>query len=151
MEKRTIFLELSTEMIDKIEAEDDYTFRIVLKHPFAPLLCRLGWPIAPKHLLEGSDLLNTSFNRRPVGSGPFKLVDWTEDDTIALDANREYFQNGRPILDKLIFNWYGTIRGLRFIAKIRSDDFVAFHLRIDNAKMGFIADGDLAGQIDHDV
>jgi peptide/nickel transport system substrate-binding protein len=94
------------ELIDRIETESDYVFRMILKYPFAPLMCRLGWPIAPKHLLENLDLYKTPFNRRPVGSGPFKLADWTEDDAIVLDANRQYFHRGRPVLDRLIFRAY---------------------------------------------
>jgi ABC-type transport system substrate-binding protein len=93
-------------LVDRIETEGDYIFRVVLKHPFAPLIHRLNREIVPKHLLENADLHNTPFNRHPVGSGPFKLVDWAEDDTITLDANREYFQKGRPILDSLIFKAY---------------------------------------------
>jgi len=93
-------------LIDGIRVEDDYTLSIMLKYPFAPFACWLGWPIAPKHLLKDTDIHNTLFNRQPVGSGPFKLVDWAEDDTIVLDANREYFHRGRPILDSLIFKAY---------------------------------------------
>jgi len=93
-------------LVDRIETDGDYIFRISLKHPSAPFIYRLSREIAPKHLLEKADLRNTPLNRHPVGSGPFKLVDWTEDDTIVLDANREYFQKGRPILDKLIFKAY---------------------------------------------
>lgn len=93
-------------LIDEMETEGDYVFRVKLKYPFAPFIYRVGCPIAPRHLLENSDLRNTPFNRRPVGSGPFKLTDWTEDDTIILDANGEYFLEGRPILDRLIFKAY---------------------------------------------
>ncbi len=94
------------DLIDRIETEADYILRMFLKHPFTPLISRLGWPIAPRHLLEGQDLRTTPFNRHPVGSGPFKLVEWKEDDTIMLDANREYFRRDRPILDRLIFKTY---------------------------------------------
>jgi len=94
------------ELIDRMESEGDYIFRMFLKHPFAPFISMLDWPIAPEHLLENVDLRNTSLNRRPVGSGPFKLTDWTEDDTIVLDANRGYFRKDRPVLDRLIFKTY---------------------------------------------
>ncbi len=94
------------ELIDRIETEGDYIFKVFLKHPFAPFIHRLNRAIAPKHLLENMDLHNTPFNRYPVGSGPFKLANWTKDDTIILDANREYFQKGHPILDRLIFKTY---------------------------------------------
>ena len=93
-------------LIDKIETEGDYVFKATLKHPLAPLLSRLAWPIAPRHLLENTDLRNTSFNRHPVGSGPFKLTEWMKDDTIVLDANREFFHKDRPVLDRLIFKAY---------------------------------------------
>ena len=94
------------ELIRGIETEGDHVFRIVLKHPFAPFMHWLARPIAPRHLLGNADLHNSPFNRRPVGSGPFKLVDWTDDDTITLEANRGYFHSGRPILDRLIFKAY---------------------------------------------
>ena len=94
------------QLIDRMESEGDYIFRVVLKHPFAPFMGRLLWPIAPRHLLEDADLSDTQFNRRPVGSGPFSLTDWAEDDTITLDANRGYFRKDRPILDRLIFKAY---------------------------------------------
>lgn len=94
------------EMVDRIETDGDYIFRISLKHSFGPFMNRLNREIAPKHLLEGEDLRSTPLNRYPVGSGPFKLVDWAEDDTIVLDANRDYFHRGRPILNRLIFKAY---------------------------------------------
>jgi len=93
-------------MVDKLGAEGNYVFRVNLKYPFAPFIYLMGRAIAPRHLLENSDLRNTPFNQHPVGSGPFKLTDWTEDDTIILDANREYFLKGRPVLDRLIFKAY---------------------------------------------
>ena len=94
------------QLIDKIETDGDYIFRVILKHPFAPFIHWFHCKIAPKHLLDNVDLHNNPFNRRPVGSGPFKLKDWEEDDTIILNANREYFQKDRPILEKLIFKTY---------------------------------------------
>lgn len=94
------------DIIERIEAEGDYVVRIILKHPFVPFISRLGWAIAPRHLLEDSDINNTPFNRRPIGSGPFRLVHWSENNTIILDANREYYRKDRPILDRLIFKSY---------------------------------------------
>jgi peptide/nickel transport system substrate-binding protein len=93
-------------LIDGVETEGDCIFRIVLKYPFAPFIYWLDRSIAPKHLLEGVDLRDTRFNHYPVGSGPFKLTDWMEDDTMVLEANREYYQRGRPVLDRLIFKAY---------------------------------------------
>ena len=93
-------------MIDRMEIDGDYIFRVILKYPFAPFIHGTSGAIGPKHLLENTDLHNSPFNRHPVGSGPFKLVEWSKDDTIALEANRRYFRKGRPILDKLVFKTY---------------------------------------------
>ncbi len=94
------------ELIDRIETEGDYIFRVTLKYPFAPFIRQMSRAIAPRHLLYNADLSDIHFNRCPVGSGPFKLADWTDDDTIILDANREYFFSGRPVLDRLVFKAY---------------------------------------------
>jgi len=105
-------------LIDGIEIDGDYIFKVVLKYPFAPLLHRLSRAIAPKHLLEYSDIGSSPFNYRPVGSGPFKLVDWNKDDEIILDANRDYFHKDRPLLDRLIFKAYPNRKAaLRTIAE----------------------------------
>ena len=94
------------DLVERIEIEGDYILRIFLKYPSAPFISRLGRAIAPKHILENVDLRHTPFNQRPIGSGPFRLIDWTEDDTIMLDANRKYFRKDRPILDSLVFKSY---------------------------------------------
>ena len=94
------------ELLDGFETEGDYIFRIFLKYPSAPFLGRVTWPIAPKHLLENADICSTEFNHNPIGSGPFKMSEWRKDNTIVLEANPHYFQQDRPIIDKLIFKVY---------------------------------------------
>ena len=109
-------------VIERVETVGDYISRFSLKHPFAPFIHGVGHAIAPKHLLENVELHSTPFNRRPVGSGPFKLVDWTEDDTIILDANKKYFLKGRPILDRLVFKSYPDRKaGLKAISRGEMD------------------------------
>jgi len=94
------------EIVDRIEMDGDYALRIVLKRPHAPFIYVLGQSIVPKHLLEGVDLRETQFNQNPVGSGAFRFAEWTEDDTIVLEANADYFVSERPILDRLVFKAY---------------------------------------------
>lgn len=87
----------------RLETEGDYIFRVILKEKDALLIDKMTRPIAPKHLLKDVDLEGADFNRHPVGSGPFKFENWTDDDTITLVANENYFEKGKPFLDKLIF------------------------------------------------
>jgi peptide/nickel transport system substrate-binding protein len=39
----------------------------------------------------------------PVGTGPFKFVEWVKDDHITLERWDKYFRPGRPYMDKIIF------------------------------------------------
>ena len=94
------------DLIDKLEIEGDYIFKVILKYPFAPFIYRMNMSIIPKHLLEGVDIQKALFNQSPIGSGPFKFSNWGSDDTIILDSNRDYYHKGRPALDKLIFKSY---------------------------------------------
>ncbi|MBM3211048.1 HTH domain-containing protein, partial [Candidatus Poribacteria bacterium] len=94
------------DLIEDIKTDGDYIIRFKLKHPFSAFMPRLSRAIAPKHLLEGIDIHNTPFNQKPIGSGPFKMADWNEDDTIVLEANENYFRKDRPILERLIFKRY---------------------------------------------
>jgi peptide/nickel transport system substrate-binding protein len=89
--------------VRKAEVLDRYTFRVTYKRPFAPALSSWGnLPVLPKHLLEGKDITETEFGRRPVGMGPFKLKEWETGQKLTLVVNKEYFE-GRPYLDSYIY------------------------------------------------
>lgn len=84
------------------EATDTYTVTATLSAPNASFFTDISVPIIPRHVLEGQDLREGPFNREPVGSGPFKVVEWNTAESIVLEANENYFR-GRPCLDRIIF------------------------------------------------
>jgi peptide/nickel transport system substrate-binding protein len=87
-----------------IEVIDPATVKFNLRYPYAPFLSVLVSPrggIVPKHVLEGKDINKDAFNQKPVGSGPFKVVEWKKDNRLVLEANPDYFL-GRPQLDRII-------------------------------------------------
>jgi peptide/nickel transport system substrate-binding protein len=92
----------SYELVKKAEVLDPYTFRVIYKQPFSPGLESWGLGIIPSHLLENENINTTPFNRRPVGTGPFRFVEWVSDEKIALEVNPRYFE-GRPDLDGIIY------------------------------------------------
>lgn len=92
----------SYELVKSAEVIDPYTFRVTYKEPFSPGLDSWGMGIIPKHLLENADINTTSFNRHPIGTGPFRFVEWVSDEKIVLEANRRYFE-GKPDLDGIIY------------------------------------------------
>ena len=65
--------------IETIEAVDDHTLVVTFPGPnvtFLGAAAFAGAYVLPAHLLEGTDLNASPFHRQPVGSGPFRLVEW---------------------------------------------------------------------------
>jgi peptide/nickel transport system substrate-binding protein len=64
--------------------------------------------ILPEHLLGGvpRDKLRThEFGRLPVGNGPFKLSRWEPEQYIQLEKNVDYYEPGKPFLEKIVFKF----------------------------------------------
>ncbi|HVM31590.1 MAG TPA: peptide-binding protein [bacterium] len=87
--------------IASVDKLDDYTVRVTYKQPFAPALSTTFDNILPKHLLEGKDINKCDFNRHPIGTGPYKFVDWKTDQKITLEANPDYWE-GAPHIKKFV-------------------------------------------------
>jgi len=101
-EKTNTVRRSSYELVKKAEALDSYTFQVTYRQPFSPGLESWGMGIIPKHLLDKEDINTTAFNRRPVGTGPFRFGEWVTDEKIVVEANPQYFE-GRPLLDRIIY------------------------------------------------
>ncbi len=86
--------------IRKVDAKGKYQVDIQLKYPMASLIFYLDVGVLPKHLLEGKDITKDEFNYHPIGTGPFKLASWSENE-IVLEAYAKYFL-GRPHLERII-------------------------------------------------
>jgi ABC-type transport system substrate-binding protein len=88
--------------VDRMEKIDDYKVKLVLKAPNASIMTSLAMftvaIVSPANAKKwGEDAF-----RHPVGTGPFKFVEWVKDDHITLEAFDGYWK-GRAALDKLIF------------------------------------------------
>ena len=90
------------EDITSIEVIDDTTLKIALKAPNVAMLDYLTVGILPKHLLENKDIITDEFNKKPIGTGPFKLEKWDTGQSITLVKNPDYFKKD-PSIDKVIF------------------------------------------------
>jgi peptide/nickel transport system substrate-binding protein len=84
--------------VKKAEVIDDYTFRVTYDKPFAPALISWSSSILPRHLLQGKDITKSPLSRHPIGTGPYKFVEWVAGQKIVLAANEDYFE-GRPYID----------------------------------------------------
>lgn len=70
-------------------------------------------PIIPKHVYgDGQDPKSHPANNAPVGSGPFKFVEFKPGEYIILEKNPDYFIEGKPYLDKIIIKNYKDLTSL---------------------------------------
>lgn len=92
--------------VESIEAPDEYTIVFKLTQNDSNLLSYLGWygcMIMPAHLYEGTDWLSNPANKSPVGTGPFKFVEYQSGVSVTLERNDDYFGQV-PYLDKIIYS-----------------------------------------------
>lgn len=83
--------------LEKATAVDDKTIELTLKQPqstFVNRLITLG--IVPEHA-HGED-----YARNPIGSGPYKMVQWDEGQQLIVEANPEYYGE-TPGIQRLVF------------------------------------------------
>jgi peptide/nickel transport system substrate-binding protein len=89
-------------MIDQIEKPDELTVVLKLKAPSAILLANLA--MFPASIISPTALtkLGEKSAEHPVGTGPFKFVEWSRDEKLVTAAFDEHWR-GRPKIDQLIF------------------------------------------------
>jgi peptide/nickel transport system substrate-binding protein len=88
--------------IDRVEVVDDNTVDFIMKQADPVLLTKLagygGMIVPPKYIKEKGD---EYFNTHPVGTGPFKFVEYTPKVSLTLEAFPEHW-GGAPKLDKVV-------------------------------------------------
>jgi peptide/nickel transport system substrate-binding protein/oligopeptide transport system substrate-binding protein len=94
------FAEGRSSNVEGLAALDRYTLRITLAESQAPFVSSLAVGFAKVVPREIVEKLGEDFGHQPVGTGPFKFVEWMPGNHITLAANPDYFE-GRPKLDRL--------------------------------------------------
>ncbi len=91
--------------VASIDAVDPYTVKIVLKQPIPALLGIVanyhGGNIVSK---KAAEKLGADFRIKPVGTGPFAIVDYKSNESLTFAANKAYFR-GAPKLDKIVYRF----------------------------------------------
>ena len=82
---------------------DDYTVEIIFEDPVPTFKLLPGGdlPILPKHIWEGVENPRADATSLPVGTGPFRMVEYNPGVSYRLEANADYFK-GAPTVDTLI-------------------------------------------------
>jgi ABC-type transport system substrate-binding protein len=91
-------------IVESVEAIDAHTVKFTLKHPSMILL-----PVMAAYRAGFLQMSPASYKQwgkedvrlHPVGTGPFKLARWEQNQIIVLEKNPHYFKPGLPYLDRL--------------------------------------------------
>jgi peptide/nickel transport system substrate-binding protein len=87
--------------VGSVEAVDASTVKVTAKSFDPTLLPQMAARgIVPKVALAGKDIAADDFNKKPLGSGPYKFVKWEKGQYLQLEANSNYFL-GAPKIAKV--------------------------------------------------
>ena len=90
--------------IDSLTVKDPYTVELKMKEPYAAYAEFFSYPVGilPKHALGSlADLNKADFNRKPFGTGPYRVTDWQAANYIQLEANPNYYK-GAPKIGRVV-------------------------------------------------
>jgi oligopeptide transport system substrate-binding protein len=76
--------------IEGIKAIDDYTLQIKLKHRYPQLLFVLAMPCGAVVAKEVVEKYGKDFVNHPVGTGPFRFVEWMRGSKLVYEKNPKY-------------------------------------------------------------
>ena len=91
--------------VKSVQAIDANQLVIRYKKPYFKALQVWMMGILPKHVLENEkDIMTSSFNQHPIGTGPYKLEGFEVSKDIVLHANERYFEH-KPYIDTIIYHF----------------------------------------------
>jgi dipeptide transport system substrate-binding protein len=96
------------DLIKSIEKVDDMTVKFTLTRPEAPFIANMAMDFASILSKEYADQMMEAgtpemLNQQPIGTGPFQFVAYQKDAVIRYTKNPNYWREGLPKLDNLIF------------------------------------------------
>ena len=100
----------STDGFDRIasvDTPDALTAVVHYREVYAPYAIQFVRGCLPKHVLEGRDIDRaTDYNRNPLGTGPYRLVEWRTGEHILLERVPNYWRGGGlPRIQRLLFKF----------------------------------------------
>jgi peptide/nickel transport system substrate-binding protein len=89
--------------IEKVDIVDPYTVRVQTSKPwpiFPTIMTSRQASMYPPKAYAGKD--SAFISKNPIGTGPYKLVRWSKDEEIVLEANDQYWR-GAPKIKTVVF------------------------------------------------
>jgi peptide/nickel transport system substrate-binding protein len=110
-------------------AIDDSTFQLKLIKPYNPILGILSMQYCSIVPQEAVEKYGPDFRRHPVGTGPFRFVQWEEGQALVLKRNQDYFEkdthgNQLPYLNGINVSFYDNKATEFLLFRQRQLDFI---------------------------
>jgi peptide/nickel transport system substrate-binding protein len=98
------------EAIKSVEATGEHTVVFHMQKPVSPrvllaTLSQRAFVLAPQGFV-GTTLRDSPQNQKPTGTGPFRVAEAVSGQYIILERNPDYWDAGKPYLDKMIWRNY---------------------------------------------
>ncbi len=92
------------DLITDIATPDATTAIITYAEPFVGYVGQFAAGVLPRHATGTPETMTTwAWNMKPVAAGPFVVSQWQSGQSITLERNPNYYEAGKPYLDRLIF------------------------------------------------
>jgi peptide/nickel transport system substrate-binding protein len=124
--------------IEKIDKLDSHTVRIGFAKPkpfWSEPFCGNRGMLIPKHLFDayrGGKSREAPTNLKPVGTGPYKFVDFKPGDQVRAEINPSYHMPNRPFFDQLEMKGGGdAVSAARAVIQTGEYDF-AWNLQVED-------------------
>ena len=92
------------DLIESIDTPDDLTAVLHYSEPYVGYLGQFSAALLPRHATGTAEEMTTwEWNMKPVVAGPFVVSDWRSGESITMERNPNYYEEGKPYLDTLIF------------------------------------------------
>jgi len=135
------------EDIDRIDRIDDHTAKVTFKEPRAfwyDAFFGVRGYILPKHLFKdyrGANARNAPQNLKPIGTGPYKIVDFKPGDSARYEINPNYHVPNRPFFDQVELKGGGdATSAARAVLQTGEFDF-AWNMQVEWDVLKRLADG----------
>ena len=91
--------------LEGVTVVDPLTVKIELSRPDATFLHVMAINFSAVVPKEAVDAANGDFGKLPVGTGAFKMKEWTLGQSLVFERNTDYWRAGEPYLDQITYEF----------------------------------------------
>jgi peptide/nickel transport system substrate-binding protein len=131
--------------VASVEAIDDLTVKITFTNPtlawFLPFAGASQGVIYPKHIIEQGNTGNEIMRTAPIGTGPYKVDSFSENDQVVYSINENYREANKPLFSTVNLKGGGDATSAARAVLETGDWDIAWNLQVEPAVIRQLAEG----------